>query len=207
MPGESHGQRSLVGYSPRGHKELDMTQWLSTHTLLGEVLARPPNFLSVYELKRERVKKLILIRRNRRSWVYISYKWTLQLLLNISWQNKQTLKPYFVNESQNQRHYCRDFYLKNIWRNWENSIPCAYLYLKTLINLSSTSRARLATWLAFKMLECLKMWYDHGFSTISKFYNFSKCISTKGRHIRVFSCPYTLSHDMALMGKCCQYWF
>ena len=28
-----HGQRSLVGYSPRGHKELDMTERLSTaHT-------------------------------------------------------------------------------------------------------------------------------------------------------------------------------
>ena len=25
LPGESHGQRSLVGYSPGGHKELDMT--------------------------------------------------------------------------------------------------------------------------------------------------------------------------------------
>ena len=25
-PGESHGQRSLVGYSPLGHKELDMTE-------------------------------------------------------------------------------------------------------------------------------------------------------------------------------------
>ena len=23
---ESHGQRSLAGYSPRGHKELDMTE-------------------------------------------------------------------------------------------------------------------------------------------------------------------------------------
>ena len=25
LPGESHGQRSLVGYSPWGHKESDMT--------------------------------------------------------------------------------------------------------------------------------------------------------------------------------------
>ena len=25
LPGESHGQRSLVGYSPWGHKELNMT--------------------------------------------------------------------------------------------------------------------------------------------------------------------------------------
>ena len=26
LPGEAHGQRSLAGYSPRGHKELDMTE-------------------------------------------------------------------------------------------------------------------------------------------------------------------------------------
>ena len=26
LPGESHGQRSLVGCSPWGHKELDMTK-------------------------------------------------------------------------------------------------------------------------------------------------------------------------------------
>ena len=30
LPGESHGQRSLMGYSPWGHKELDTTEW---HTL------------------------------------------------------------------------------------------------------------------------------------------------------------------------------
>ena len=26
LPEESHGQRSLAGYSPRGHKELDTTE-------------------------------------------------------------------------------------------------------------------------------------------------------------------------------------
>ena len=26
LPGKSHGQRSLVGYSPQGHKESDMTK-------------------------------------------------------------------------------------------------------------------------------------------------------------------------------------
>ena len=26
LPGESHGQRSLMGYSPWGHKESDMTE-------------------------------------------------------------------------------------------------------------------------------------------------------------------------------------
>ena len=29
LPGESHGQRSLAGYSPQGHKESDTTEWLN----------------------------------------------------------------------------------------------------------------------------------------------------------------------------------
>ena len=33
LPGESHGQRSLLCYSPWGHKELDKTEWLNTHTI------------------------------------------------------------------------------------------------------------------------------------------------------------------------------
>ena len=32
LPGESHGQRSLMGYSSWGHKETDTTEQLSTHT-------------------------------------------------------------------------------------------------------------------------------------------------------------------------------
>ena len=31
LPGESHGQRSLVGYSPQGHKESDTTERLHFH--------------------------------------------------------------------------------------------------------------------------------------------------------------------------------
>ena len=31
LPGESHGQRNLVGYSPWGRKELDTTEWLNHH--------------------------------------------------------------------------------------------------------------------------------------------------------------------------------
>ena len=37
LPGECHGQRSLTGYSPWGHKELDMTEQLThTHRCLGD---------------------------------------------------------------------------------------------------------------------------------------------------------------------------
>ena len=31
LPGKSHGRRSLVGCSPWGHEELDMTKWLHFH--------------------------------------------------------------------------------------------------------------------------------------------------------------------------------
>ena len=31
LPGESHGQRSQVGYSPRGHKESDTTEATQAH--------------------------------------------------------------------------------------------------------------------------------------------------------------------------------
>ena len=38
LPGKSHGQRRLVGYSPRGYKELDMTEQLSMYIcILGAV--------------------------------------------------------------------------------------------------------------------------------------------------------------------------
>ena len=32
LPGESHGQRSLAGYSPWGHKESDTTETTSNNT-------------------------------------------------------------------------------------------------------------------------------------------------------------------------------
>ena len=31
LPGKSHGQRSLVSYSPQGCKKLDMTEWLNSN--------------------------------------------------------------------------------------------------------------------------------------------------------------------------------
>ena len=32
LPGKSHGRRSLAGYSPRGHKELDTTDWTAAYS-------------------------------------------------------------------------------------------------------------------------------------------------------------------------------
>ena len=38
LPGESHGQRNLAGSSPRGHKESDTTQQVSTHACMNSFL-------------------------------------------------------------------------------------------------------------------------------------------------------------------------
>ena len=35
LPGKSHGQRSLVGYSPKGHQESDTANWMKQHALYG----------------------------------------------------------------------------------------------------------------------------------------------------------------------------
>ena len=54
LPGESHGQRSLVGYSPQGCKELDMTEQLSTctHTLTHTCEPCEGQYWSLYEIGR-----------------------------------------------------------------------------------------------------------------------------------------------------------
>ena len=37
LPGEFHGRRSLVGYSPWGLKELDMTEWLTYSKIYNKI--------------------------------------------------------------------------------------------------------------------------------------------------------------------------
>ena len=55
LPGESHGQKSLVGYSPWGCKEWDMTEWFkykqnTKNQKLHELdLLTPPHFLLLPE--------------------------------------------------------------------------------------------------------------------------------------------------------------
>ena len=46
LPGEFHGQRSLVGYSPQGHKKLDMIEQLK----LSPVLSRQSLGTTVCEI-------------------------------------------------------------------------------------------------------------------------------------------------------------
>ena len=54
LPGKSHGQRSLVGYSPWGRKELDTTERL--HFTGGEVIQTEADSLT--KSSEEKVEEL-----------------------------------------------------------------------------------------------------------------------------------------------------
>ena len=62
LPGEFHGQRSLVGYSPCGHKELDMTELL-TYTQMTEHnvgTTQPVHKLAVCEKWNIQILRMVL---------------------------------------------------------------------------------------------------------------------------------------------------
>ena len=42
LPGKSHGQRSLAGYTPKVHKASDRTEWLARDSLLGHISEAAP---------------------------------------------------------------------------------------------------------------------------------------------------------------------
>ena len=58
FPGEFHGQRSLAGYIPRGHKESDMTQWLTFSLSLSLCNLTSKSHISVFAPKRRFIVQL-----------------------------------------------------------------------------------------------------------------------------------------------------
>ena len=66
LPGDFHGQRSLVGYSPWGHKESDTTKWLNTlANNEWEASGKRKLFLNAQKEKREKAK----IRESPSGWL------------------------------------------------------------------------------------------------------------------------------------------
>ena len=60
LPEESHGQRSLIGYSPRGRKQSDMTERLHFHLGLTGLISLQFKGLSKSLLQRHNLKASIL---------------------------------------------------------------------------------------------------------------------------------------------------
>ena len=75
LPGESHGQRSLAGYSPQGCKESDTTEQLSTAqhnpVLLKQIVGKDP----LQERKQKYVCMYLL--------VYLALQLAIEVILEI----------------------------------------------------------------------------------------------------------------------------
>ena len=104
-PGESHGQRSLVGYSPWGCKELDMPK--TTHTQIGETAGEPKNNSSFYwERLRWYNKKSIPVSKSSTQWV-ISH--TFEIMKN-KIERRQSLENIYSVQLCTER---ADFWFKS----------------------------------------------------------------------------------------------
>ena len=80
LPGKSHGQRSLVAYSPQDHKELDTTAWL--HTILMYTMVVYKDFISRGIEKHWKIKTIA--KRNQDSGLEMT-----KHTLNLVWQKGQ----------------------------------------------------------------------------------------------------------------------
>jgi len=68
LPGKSHGQRSLVGYSLWGRKELDTTEWLqSTKELMFWAVVLEKTLESLFDFKIKPVNP-----KGNQSWIFTS---------------------------------------------------------------------------------------------------------------------------------------
>ena len=85
LPGEFRGQRSLVGYSPWGHRESDMTQWLT---------------LSIFLIKKKKIQKLPV----NYFWIGLLLSWRLGFKhLCIQESRTLLLKPHRLTYFQPHR--------------------------------------------------------------------------------------------------------
>ena len=72
FPRESHGQKSLLGYSSQGCKVLNMTEWLSMHTRIYKLPTRES--LQIYrhiQIESQRMKKAISWKKKKKAGVAI----------------------------------------------------------------------------------------------------------------------------------------
>ena len=97
LPGESHGQRSRVDYSPWGHRESDMTERLTLSLSVEscregtwKCLVLSPGLESLKQQKEENTSTHL-----RRSHLYR----TITLLSRDNKENKHTDKPHSIHQA------------------------------------------------------------------------------------------------------------
>ena len=70
-PGKSHGPKSLLGSSPKGSKESDMTDWLSTHTPETQVHLKHNIASQLYSIRKNSKKYFFHLSTLHLDWGYM----------------------------------------------------------------------------------------------------------------------------------------
>ena len=61
LPAEFHGQRNLLGYSPLGHRELDMNEHLPLHTLERLILKLKLQYIGHLMRRTDSIEKTLIL--------------------------------------------------------------------------------------------------------------------------------------------------
>ena len=102
LPGESHGQRSLVGYSPSGRTESDMTEVTKQQQHLKSSF--PSSFLFLFCLSLSFIKGQVMQEYNSK-WLNLSAN-CFQVLISLSiFKQKMKKKRFNVTEEQNHDEF------------------------------------------------------------------------------------------------------
>ena len=100
LPGESHGQRSLVGYSPWGHKESERLKQPSTHARTFKTVSQATQqhpFLSILKhLRMERISEAKTCKKKKKNYNQYPQK-SPKALVQLSFRRFQHAPPAFLS--------------------------------------------------------------------------------------------------------------
>ena len=98
LPGKSHGQRSLVGYSPRGPKESDTTEQLHYYWWIIIKASQTLGELINDSLSYWQEMFISIMWKEWKSYFILLDKKKLRILLMISWKNRYT-NSYVISKT------------------------------------------------------------------------------------------------------------
>ena len=124
LPGEFHGQRSLVDYGPWSHKEWDMTEWLTLSLLppLSQTKVRSQKSKSIVHFKKTRERALTCGIKGSSQNLYI-YIYTYTYIYIYIYIHTHTLYMY-VHICLYYLHYHYDPHKPLSFAFLELSLPC-----------------------------------------------------------------------------------